>query len=115
LPYTGIVGSDADGDGVNAAGGFPTSYGDRPAGVGRNSYRLETFQNFDLTVAKAFRFAERHQVEVRLDLFNAFNTENITQVNTVLGLDPANPRTGFGSRTANAPQRQAQISLRYSF
>jgi hypothetical protein len=110
LPYTGIVGSDADGDGVNAG-----AYGDRPAGVGRNSYRLETLQNFDLTVAKAFRFAERHQVEVRLDLFNALNTENITQVNTVLGLDPANPRAGFGSRTGVAGQRQAQISLRYSF
>ena len=110
LPYTGVAGSDADGDGVNAG-----QFGDRAAGVDRNSFRLPTFTNFDLTVAKAFHAGDRHQIELRLDLFNVFNTTNTIQVNTVLGLDPANPRAGFGSITQVASQRQAQISLRYSF
>jgi hypothetical protein len=110
LPYTGVVGSDADGDGVNMGG-----YGDRPAGVDRNSFRLPTFKNFDISVAKEFRFGDRHAFELRLDLFNTFNTANTIQVNNTLGLDPANPRTGFGSRTQIALQRQAQIALRYSF
>jgi hypothetical protein len=72
-------------------------------------------KNVDLSVAKAFRAGDRHQVEIRLDVFNLFNTANTIQVNNVLGLDPANPRTGFGSRTQVAAQRQAQIALRYSF
>jgi hypothetical protein len=90
-------------------------YGDRPAGVDRNSFRLPTFKNFDISVAKEFRFGDRHAFELRLDLFNTFNTANTIQVNNTLGLDPANPRTGFGSRTQIALQRQAQIALRYSF
>jgi outer membrane receptor protein involved in Fe transport len=110
LPYTGVAGTDADGDGVNAG-----QYGDRPAGVGRNSFRMPSQKNVDLSVAKAFRAGDRHQVEIRLDVFNLFNTANTIQVNNVLGLDPANPRTGFGSRTQVAAQRQAQIALRYSF
>jgi outer membrane receptor protein involved in Fe transport len=110
FPYTGVVGSDADGDGVSAG-----QYGDRPSGVDRNSYRLPTYKSFDLSVAKDFRFGGRHAFELRLDVFNVFNTANTTQVNTTLGLDPANPRAGFGTRTAVAQQRQAQIALRYSF
>ncbi|MGH9323328.1 MAG: TonB-dependent receptor [Vicinamibacteria bacterium] len=110
FPYTGVAGSDADGDGVNSG-----QFGDRPAGVDRNSFRRPTFKNFDFSIAKEFRFADRHAFEVRLDLFNVFNNENTIQVNTTLGLDPANPRAGFGSRTQVAPQRQAQIALRYTF
>jgi outer membrane receptor protein involved in Fe transport len=110
FPYTGVAGTDADGDGVTAG-----QYGDRPSGVDRNSFRLPTFKNFDLSVAKEFRFGERQGIELRLDVFNVFNTANTTQVNTTLGLDPANPRTGFGTRTAVAQQRQAQLALRYSF
>jgi hypothetical protein len=110
LPYTGVAGFDADGDGVNAG-----AYGDRAAGVSRNSFRLENFYNFDLSVSKNFRIGARHGFEVRMDVFNLFNTLNATSVNNVLGLNPASPPAAFGTVTAVAPQRQAQIAVRYNF
>jgi len=114
LPYTGLVGSDADGDGVNAG-----AYGDRPAGLSRNSFRLENYYNFDLSVAKNFIFRGRHGIELRLEVFNLFNTKNATGnplgVNNVLGLNPASPPAAFGTITQVLPQRQAQVAVRYSF
>ena len=61
FPYTGVVGSDADGDGYSSTG----SYGDRPGGTERNSYRLPTFVQLDLSLAYTIKALKRHRVELQ--------------------------------------------------
>ncbi len=111
FPYTGLAGFDADGDGFNTG----SSYGDRAAGLSRNSFRMDNFVSLDLTVSKLFTFAERHGVEIRMDVFNLFNTANTISVNDTMGLDPANPLPGFGDKTSWSDPRQIQLAIRYSF
>jgi outer membrane receptor protein involved in Fe transport len=111
FPYTGVAGFDANGDGFSSS----SSYGDRPEGLERNSFRLPAFVTLDLSVAKTFGLAGTHDVEVRFDIFNVTNRKNVTGVNNVINLDPANPPATFGAITNVGAQRQAQIALRYSF
>ena len=111
FPYTGVAGFDADGDGFSTNG----SFGDRPAGLERNSFRRPAFVTLDLSLAKTVRLVGRQAVEVRFDVFNVTNRMNITGVNSVIGLDPSNPPASFGQTTGVGAQRQAQIAVRYSF
>jgi hypothetical protein len=111
LPYTGVTGTDSDGDGVIAGG----SYSDRPAGLTRNSYRLPTFSSVDVSLAKIIKITGSHSVEVRGDVFNLSNRLNAASANNVIGLNTAIPAAGFGQTTSAGPQRQAQLSVRYGF
>lgn len=111
FPYTGVVGFDADGDGFSST----SSFGDRPASLKRNSFRLPATVNLDLSLAKTVSLAGSRKIEIRFDGFNVFNRGNVTGVNNVIGLDPASPPASFGRVTAFADQRQGQIALRYSF
>src|SRR5581483_3411714 len=112
LPYTGLAGSDADGDGFTSN---TSSYGDRPAGLARDSFRLPTFVTLDTSVAYDLKLVRNHRVEVRFDVFNLANRKNITQVNQIVGLNAAAPLATFGTITQVGSQRQAQIALRYRF
>ncbi len=47
FPYTGVAGFDANGDGVTTS----TSYGDRPASLTRNSFRLPPTVTADASIA----------------------------------------------------------------
>jgi hypothetical protein len=71
LPFTAYTNVDSNKDG---------NYTDRPIVGGvlmpRNSFRQPNNWNTDLSVTKTFSFAERHRVQVKVDLFNAFNHEN---------------------------------------
>jgi hypothetical protein len=58
---------------------------------------------------------DSQSIEIRLDVFNVANRKNITNVNNIVGLDPASPPASFGTVTAVGAQRQAQIALRYRF
>jgi hypothetical protein len=111
FPYTGVVGTDQDGDGFSSTG----SYGDRPAGTKRNSYRLPAFVTLDVSLAYTLKLVKRHNVEVRLDVFNLPNRMSITGVNNIIGLDVAHPPAAFGTTTGVGRQREAQIGLRWSF
>lgn len=111
FPYTGVAGFDADGDGFSST----SSYGDRPAGLDRNSFRLPAFVTLDLSVAKVVRLTGAHAFEVRFDVFNVANRRNVTGVNTVIGLDPSSFPASFGQVTNVGAQRQGQIAVRYSF
>ena len=116
FPYTGLVGFDADGDGFTTVAGAATgaSYGDRPASLERNSFRMPASVTLDLSLAKEFRLA-RHSVDLRFDVFNVANRRNVTQINNVIGLDPAAPPATFGRVLNYADQRQAQVAVRYRF
>lgn len=111
FPYTGVVGFDADGDGV----GGTSSFADRPATLKRNSFRLPAFVTLDLSLGKTVRLMGSQRVEVRVDIFNVANRKNVAGVNNVIGLDPQNPPRAFGTTTAFGAQRQAQIAVRYAF
>jgi outer membrane receptor protein involved in Fe transport len=111
FPYTGVAGFDADGDGFSSGG----SYGDRAAGLERNSFRMDAFVNVDLSLTKYFTFGAKQRVDLRFEVFNVFNRANDLNVNNTLGLDPSNPNPGFGSQTQHSPPRSAQFAVRYSF
>jgi hypothetical protein len=118
FPYTGVVGVDSDGDGF--AGSTPgnsvaSSYGDRPASLSRNSFRLPSLVTVDTSVAYDLKLAGAHRVEIRLDAFNLLNRRNVSGLNNIIGLDPANPPASFGTVTGVRDQRQAQLALRYRF
>jgi len=113
FPYTGLVGLDADGDGVVYS---PTgSFSDRPAGLRRNSFRYPATVTLDASVAYDFKVADAQRIEIRFDAFNIANRKNVSTVNNVIGLDPSNPPASFGAVTAVRDQRQAQLALRYIF
>jgi hypothetical protein len=118
FPYTGVVGVDADGDGF--APGPPgnsvaSSYGDRPASLSRNSFRLPPTVTLDTSVAYDLKIVRAQRVEIRFDAFNLLNRKNVAALNNIVGLNPANPPASFGTITAVRDQRQAQIAVRYRF
>ena len=118
FPYTGVVGVDSDGDGFAGAppgNSVSSSYGDRPASLSRNSFRLPSTVALDTSVAYDLRLVGTQRVEIRFDVFNLTNRKNIAALNNIIGLDPGNPPASFGTITAVRDQRQAQIALRYRF
>jgi len=111
FPYTGVTGFDANGDGVSTT----ASYGDRPASLTRNSFRLPSTMTIDTSVGYVAKLPARQSVELRFDLFNLTNRKNVSSRNNVIGLDPQAPPATFGTITGYGSQRQAQVSLRYRF
>ena len=71
LPFSAFTNTDSNKDG---------NFTDRPIINGvllaRNSFRQPNFWNTDMRITKSIRIAERHKVEISVDLFNAFNHEN---------------------------------------
>ena len=109
---------DADGDGFAAGppgNAVASSYGDRPASLRRNSFRLPATVTLDTSVAYDIKLAGAQRVEVRFDAFNLLNRKNVAALNNIIGLDPASPPASFGTVTAVRDQRQAQIAVRYRF
>jgi outer membrane receptor protein involved in Fe transport len=112
FPYTGLVGFDADGDGVTST---TDSFGDRPEGLSRNSFRYPSQTVLDVSASKVFELPGSNRIEVRFEVFNALDADAITQVNRVIGLDPLNPPATFGQATQRQTQIEAQFSIRYRF
>jgi hypothetical protein len=80
----------------------------RPGNLGRNSLRLPTFWNVDMSAAKAFKITEKVQLQLRGDFLNAFNHTNLSGLVT----DTNNGTFGtFRSATA----RTIQIGARLQF
>ncbi len=108
FPYTGRVGSDANGDGDGGAR-------DRPGLLGRNTFSGFRNVNLDANLSKRFRVREGHTLEGRFEVFNLLNHRNVTSVNNVIGLNAAAPPASFGTPTAIGPNRQFQLAVRYDF
>ncbi|HXI31155.1 MAG TPA: hypothetical protein VNG89_22110, partial [Vicinamibacterales bacterium] len=111
FPYTGVVGVDSDGDGFQGT----SSFSDRPASLGRNSFRYPATVTLDTSVAYDLKIAGSNRVELRFDVFNLLNRTNVSSVNNVIGLNPQAPPATFGTITAVRDQRQAQVAVRYRF
>jgi Carboxypeptidase regulatory-like domain len=78
--------------------------------VGRNTFRGARFVNFDVSLAKTFRWAEQRQVMLKAEVFNLFNRANFGL--PVRTLDAP----GFGSAVATVnPARILQLAIKLNF
>ncbi|TPN87239.1 TonB-dependent receptor [Aquimarina algicola] len=118
IPDAEVFGTtDLNGDGS----GFGDAYvgnSDRFPGASRNSDRLPWSTNFDVSLQHQFALGN-NKIEVRADIFNVFNTENLsgysnnaTQSNQIQQGSEASGR--FVQRNAGPP-RQFQFGIRYLF
>lgn len=82
----------------------------RVGNAGRNILIPPGVNNFDLGAFKNTRITERQSLELRWEMFNAWNH---TQFGAP-GVNLESPST-FGTITSTAPPRIMQISLRYAF
>jgi len=132
LPYSyGTSGSNsyfAASSGWNGSGGIAYV----PA-LGRNTLKVKRAITDDMRVAKNFAITERYNFELRADVFNVANHQNVTSVNTTAFLfsngGSSSPLTGtatYQSPTFSAntsinssgflyTAREIQISARFSF
>lgn len=82
----------------------PFTYGDAP----RNSVEGPGAKLVDLNLQKRFRFGS-HALELRLDLFNAFNAVSWGTPGRVFGTPQ------FGQITSTGAAREVQLGVRYTF
>ena len=78
--------------------------------VGRNTFRGTGFLNFDVALAKSFRFAEQRNLVFKAEVFNLFNRANFGL--PVRTLDA--PGFGAAATTVN-PARMLQLALKFQF
>lgn len=76
---------------------------------GRNAVRGPGFNQIDLSLFKNFNITERHQIQFRLEAFNAFNHARFLQPTATLG-SPT-----FGAITSAADGRILQLAVKYTF
>ncbi|CAN5547213.1 hypothetical protein BH11BAC5_BH11BAC5_51030 [soil metagenome] len=119
IPQASLYGgtTDLNGDG----GSFGASYvgnSDRQPGETRNSDRLQWNKLFDLGLQYNLKLKHAGTFEIRADIFNIFNTQNLsgfsnnaTQSNQIQIGPKSN---GIVQKNAGAP-RQFQFGARYAF
>ena len=119
IPDATLYGTtDLNGDG-RAFGDAYVGNSDRSPGESRNSDRLPWSTTFDLGIQYVFAFKSAGRMEVRADIFNLFNAENLsgysnnaTQSNQI----QVGPQSsGTLVRRNAAPPRQFQFGIRYLF
>jgi hypothetical protein len=70
------------------------------------------FQNYDMSLSKAFKTYREESLKARIDAFNAFNIASYSNPNTYIGSSVGS----FGQITGtNSGPRKLQISLIYAF
>jgi len=110
--------TDLNGDGS----GFSDAYqgnSDRFPGESRNSDRLPWSATFDIGFQHQFKMKGSSKLELRADVFNVFNAENLsgysnnaTQSNQIQGGSSA---SGLFTQRNASPPRQFQFGVRYLF
>jgi hypothetical protein len=119
-PYNVLAGTDLNGDGDG--GSFPSDRarrvpGDPTTSVARNSGTTPGQAGLDLRISRAFLLRGGWDADVILEIFNAFNRTNFTDVNNVFGTGsyPTNPLPTFGLHHQAASARQVQLGARLTF
>jgi hypothetical protein len=92
--------------------GVAPSYG-CTGNLGRNTFRMPMFFQFDMRFAKGINFGERYRLDLIADGFNLFNHTNILAVNQLC--DPSATTCSAGQPTAAYDARQFQFALKFSF
>jgi hypothetical protein len=126
-PYTEWAGADIScgptGTVLQCADGYNF---DLAPGVSHvNSLRGSSFSQFDVRLAKEFKFYRNYGVEVIGEIFNLFNSKNATNFNGNCAFSAVTKQCtfggGFGQATtfagdpAQGEQRLAQLGLRVTF
>ena len=92
--------------------------------VGSNSVRVPGFGNWDMSISKNFRIRESIGFKFQMDVFNIFNTREISSnsYNTswssvsATDLSPnASTLQNFATPTAYRPPRQIQLGFKFTF
>lgn len=78
----------------------------RPGTLGRNALRLPGFWNVDLALSKNIEFTQRVRLQLRADMFNAFNHTLFSAVNTTI------TSPNFGRFTSTRGARVVQLNTR---
>jgi carboxypeptidase family protein len=89
-----------------------------PAGIGRNSFRGPRFRQIDLTLGKQTRLAflsERANLEIRANLFNAFNILNLPSFQPVTSQVDIGNTDNFGRAPFGLAGRVIELQGRFSF
>jgi hypothetical protein len=113
LPTNLTSNLDLNGDGSN---------GDRALGVGRNALYLPTRKNVDLRYTRRVPIRGGVRAEVVAELKNAFNTQQLSSINTTTNTDAAgNPTTPIvydayqRVNPAGFEQRKFQLGFKVAF
>ena len=120
-PYNIIAGADLNGDGDATVSPGPDRarrvISDPSTSIGRNAGRLPGEHRLDFRLTKRFASGTRSTFSVILDVLNALNTTNFTDVNRVFGTGayPTARLNTFGQYTQAGPPRQLQIGARFSY
>jgi hypothetical protein len=77
--------------------------------AGRNILRQPSYQKWDISLIKQTRLINGDLVELRVELFNAFNQVNFLRPNSVLGTSL------FGKIFGAHRSREIEVALKYSF
>jgi hypothetical protein len=96
------------------------------ANAGRNTLQMPGINNFDLSIAKNFRFGESRYFQIRADASNAFNHAQYTagyinsvrltsQTSTTVFLQPANPAFAQWSNNFSSNSRTMQLVAKFVF
>jgi hypothetical protein len=95
-----------------APGGF--------SNIGRNFFRLPGYSVVNLSFGKVTRIAEKHSLELRIELQNAFNSVHYDQPasartnSSVFGVVDFSTVENFGQAPGSSP-RTIQLSAKYTF
>ena len=110
--------TDLNGDGSSFGDAY-VGNSDRFPGESRNSDRLPWSTTFDIGLQHQFKISGSNRIEVRADVFNVFNAENLsgysnnaTQSNQIQGGSAA---SGLFTQRNASPPRQFQFGVRYLF
>jgi hypothetical protein len=82
---------------------------------GRNSLIAPSTWNVDASAMKDFRVAEGHNLQFRMEMFNAPNHPAWGRPNGVWGTQSQTPAAGFGRIRSTSQLRQIQFALKYYF
>ena len=110
--------TDLNGDGASFSDAYQGN-SDRFPGESRNNDRLPWSTTFDLGVQHQITISGNNKIELRADIFNLFNAENLsgysnnaTQSNQIQGGSSA---SGLFTQRNASPPRQFQFGVRYLF
>lgn len=110
--------TDLNGDGSSFSDAYQGN-SDRFPGESRNNDRLPWSTTFDLGLQHQFKISANNKLELRADIFNIFNAENLsgysnnaTQSNQIQGGSVA---SGLFTKRNASPPRQFQFGVRYLF
>lgn len=109
LPVNAVTGADNNGD---------TTVVDRPAGMGRNTFRGTPHRSLDVSLVKTVALGEKSRLELRGDAFNISNNQNYYRFNNVYG-NGAAPAAAFlrpiGGVANVDPARQFTFGAKFVF